>query len=224
MQYYKIEISDFNVGIGLMDELNPNIIKYREIVSIISSYHDIENPFKINENTIKLPELDFFKVIYGKPPKHLNIMGGWLPRGILIKKELYFKLKEKCIFAPHICAPIKIQYRKKENSDYFYCFFFDIIEHIDFEKSVFSGYIRELDIYEEFFVKSYEELLYLSQTKYNYNDIFKKIRFKNSFKQYDIFGLFYIGHEIFFSNKVKKEFQHLGIDGVDFVNPDIQFE
>ena len=106
---------------------------------------------------------------------------------------------------------------------FYYCLFNDITDNIDFPNSTFKGYLKVSDDYEYFKANSIEDLLIKSKEKYNYSSYYDIVKFKNDSPQYDIFGLFHIDLNIYFSEKVKEVFQKLKVKE-EFKDAEVKFE
>lgn len=167
---------------------------------------------KESEIEKSLLKMDFFKTITGKMPENIYNMGDGLDRGFIINKKLYDKMQH-FNWAPHIANPIEFVYRKKTNSNYHYIYFLNnCIKYSDWENTIF----RDGD-YNEFRLKSISDL---ENEKNKRNVIFiKKCVLSSEFPSYDIFGLFLLEIDSYFSERVKHFFEENKIKNIDFLTP-----
>ena len=98
MNYYLLDQRNFWCGIDYIDEPTENLFSYQNFFKSISPWQDANNPSKFKSINLNLPELDFFYVSSGKLPQDIYITGGYLPRGFIIKRNLYAKLIESINF------------------------------------------------------------------------------------------------------------------------------
>ena len=211
-------------GLSYIDEPTEKMFIYQEFIESLSPWQDSNNPEKFKHLIPNPFELDFLKVTSGKLPQNIYSTGGdKLPRGFMIKRDIYENLITLISFAPHIVFPLKITNRKILNEDFYFCFFRDITDNIDFPNSTFKGYVKSLDDYEQFKATSLKDLLIKSKEKYNYSSYYDKVKFNEGTPEYDIFGLFHIDLNIYFSEKVKDVFHKLKTNE-QFKDAEVNFE
>lgn len=223
MKYYLLYPGKKWCGVGYIDEPSESMLIYQKFVESLSPWQDANNPEKFKYINLNPVVLDFFKVTSGKLPQNIDIIGDKLPRGFIINRSLYEKLVDLISFAPHFKSVIKLTYRKKINEDFYYCFFKDIIDKVDFHNSTFKGYVKSTDDYEYFKAYSIKDLLIKSKEKYNYSSYYDIVKFKEDSPHYDIFGLFHIDLNIYFSERVKEVFQKLKVKE-EFKDAEVKFE
>lgn len=212
MNYWRVENKDL-YPIFVSEETESNtqaIIEYDRFI-------DKAHPYRKEGEIIQyIPEgLDFLKAT-SKPPKHIIFYGSSFPRGFLISKELLSEFKEWKL-PKHIISPIKFIYRKKWVEHFVYIYFLENgFKYCDVKKCVFYSISADLDE-EEICFASREDFL----TKEAYlRDIHpRRIILKNTYPEYDAFGLYMVDKEIYFSDRVKKRIETLKIPDISFISP-----
>ena len=162
------------------------------------------------EDLIKeIPKLDFLST-RNKLPRHIFKAAGILSRGLIIDEDLYSSLNH-LKWADHIATPTKILYRKKFVCNYIYIYFIEnCIKFSDWQTTKFYDENKY-----SFQVSNKEELI---KSKESHNTIYiEECNLLPTFPQYDVFGLFLVESEVYYSEKFKQALENQKIPEIEFV-------
>jgi hypothetical protein len=209
MKYLVYESNGFSLIAP--DSSDANSKNYFEFQKVAQSHF----PFVLDVDVPKsLQKLDFF-FLSGGSLRGLISSESWFLRGLVIDRRLYDVI-DNFTLPPHLFEPISVKVKKGMNEKYGYFYQLEgAYQFLDLSGTLFQDFNQEE--YFLFKVANLEELK--TRTCWRLHTV----KLKENFPNYDVFGIFYIDSQIYFSERIAKALLKFGINKKCFVEPRIKF-